>query len=158
MHQPFHLRQQFRSLLAVQLLLQPLQGQADDVAVMEFGAHAALFGKAQPEVVQPVDIIRPQTGRMRPRFTKIEGRFGSITSSENAWRGGGNCSQARPILRASSSEAMRADTPVTRRDALQPAAVCTIASNGSTAGTTSSSTVLPCFSAIDTTCEKSSCS
>ena len=40
---------------------------------------------------------------------------------------------------------------MTSRDAFRLEAVCTIASNGSTAGTTSNSTGLPSFSAIVTT-------
>jgi hypothetical protein len=55
------------------------------------------------------------------------------------------------MRRASSSDVMRADTPVTSREAFSLAADCTMASNGFTAGTTSSSTGLPSFSAISTT-------
>ena len=74
-----------------------------------------------------------------------------MISSEKAWRGSGRLSQASPMRRASSSESMLRETPVTRREAFSLAAVCTIASNGSTPGTTSRSTVLPSFSAIVTT-------
>ena len=52
------------------------------------------------------------------------------------------------MRRASSSESIFGETPVTSRDAFSLAAVCTMASNGSTPGTTSRSTVLPSFSAM----------
>src|SRR5262245_26602927 len=62
-------------------------------------------------------------GGCGPRLTNDDGRPGDITSSENACRGGGSCSHANPIRRASSSDAMRSDTPVTSRDAFNRAAV-----------------------------------
>ena len=60
----------------------------------------------------------------------MDGRPGVMISSENGCRGSGSRSHARPMRRASSSESIRAETPVTSREACSFAAVCTIASNG----------------------------
>ena len=79
-----------------------------------------------------------------------------MISSEKGCRGSGNRSQARPMRRASSSELMRGETPVTSRDTFRRLAVCTNTSMGSLPGTTRSSTGLPSFSAILTTWVKTS--
>ena len=85
---------------------------------------------------------------MRAKVDKDRWPAGTIISSEKGWRGSGNFSHARPMRRASSAESMRSETPVTTREAFNFCAVCTMASKGSTPGTTSNSTVLPSFSAI----------
>ena len=81
----------------------------------------------------------------------MDGRSIRMISSEKECRGSGMCSHANPICRASSSEDIFSDTPVTSREALSLVAACTMASNGFTPGMTSSSTGLPSFSAISTT-------
>ena len=50
---------------AVELLLEALQRQADDVAMVQLGADVVFRGEAQPEIVQTVDILRPKPRRMR---------------------------------------------------------------------------------------------
>ena len=44
---------------ALQVILKPLQGHADDVAVVEPRSDASLRAQAQPDAMQPVDVLRP---------------------------------------------------------------------------------------------------
>ncbi len=144
--------QVFESLLAAfafQVLLQAPEGDADDVAMVQAGTE--VFGEAQPDFVGAVDILRPQTRRMRPQVD-VDRRPARTDDFER--EGMPRLGQMLPgeaDAAASSSESMRAETPVTRREACSREAVCTMASKGSTPGTTSRSTVLPSFSATVTT-------
>ena len=64
-----------RSLLAIQFLLQTLQSQADNIAVVQPGTDLVFRGETKPEIVKAVDILRPQPGRVRPKVYVGRGAF-----------------------------------------------------------------------------------
>ena len=94
-----------------------------------------MFGKLQPDVVQPVDVFRPQPRRMRPQVhVDTMRRSGLMISSENGCRGSGSRlpGQADAPRQLLARSCARNAGHQARR--LQRAAVCTMASNGFDAG------------------------
>src|SRR5512132_49076 len=60
--------QNLAPMQSLQVVLQPSQRYADDVAMMEPRADVGVPGKAQPDAMQAVDVFRPKPRRMRPQI------------------------------------------------------------------------------------------
>jgi uncharacterized secreted protein with C-terminal beta-propeller domain len=59
MHFVFEGAHDFAAMNAFEILLQPAQRDAYNVAVMEPGSHARVRAEAQPDAMQAVDVLRP---------------------------------------------------------------------------------------------------
>src|ERR1035437_4383671 len=119
----------------------------------------AFRGELQPKLMQQVEILRPQPGRMRAEVEE-DGFFLARrhNSCDNEGRGSGRFSHSRPIAAPCSAGLSFGDSPITMRDDCRRCAVATIAAYGSLPGPTISSTCLPAFSARFTTLVKTAVS
>jgi SAM-dependent methyltransferase len=113
-------------------------------------ADVLLLAQAAATVVQQVDVLRPQPRRMRTQVHEDRRPVRADHFEREGCRGSGSFPtpgrSPRQFVRFHAG-AHAGHQP--RR--LQLLAACAMASNGFTAGTTSSSTGLPSFSAISTT-------
>ena len=97
----------------IQIGRQTPQRKANDVPVMELRAEIFLRAQTQPDVVQAIDIFRPEAGRVGTEVDVGGWPVGADDFEEKGCRGSGNRSHASPMRRANSSEAIRSETPVT---------------------------------------------